>query len=62
MVGPVTRIDLDPILVLAHTMHTTPDSHAVLLGAGVSMAAGVRTAWTCKCLGGHSEAMTGPVR
>jgi hypothetical protein len=26
-------------------MHTTPDSHAVLLGAGVSMAAGVPTAW-----------------
>lgn len=41
----VTRTDLDPVLVLAHTMHTTPDSHVVLLGAGVSMAAGVPTAW-----------------
>jgi hypothetical protein len=41
----VTRFDLDPVLVLAHSLHTTPDSHAMLLGAGVSMAAGVPTAW-----------------
>lgn len=37
--------DLEPILTLAHTLHTTPSSHAVLLGAGVSIAAGVPSAW-----------------
>jgi hypothetical protein len=36
---------LDPLLSLAHTLHATPGSHAVLLGAGVSIAAGVPSAW-----------------
>ncbi len=35
----------DPVLVLAQTLHATPSSHAVLLGAGVSVAAGVPSAW-----------------
>lgn len=37
--------DLDPILTLAQTLHATPTSHMLLLGAGVSIAAGVPSAW-----------------
>lgn len=38
-------LGLDPVLTLAHTMHATPGSHAVLMGAGASMAAGMPSAW-----------------
>ena len=36
---------LDPILTLAQTMHATPSAYAALLGAGISVAAGVPSAW-----------------
>lgn len=36
---------LDSLLPLAATLHATPGSHALLLGAGVSVAAGVPSAW-----------------
>lgn len=39
------HVDLDPVLTLAQTMHATPAAYAVLLGAGVSIAAGVPSAW-----------------
>ncbi len=35
----------DPILTLASILDATPGSHAVLLGAGISVSAGVRSAW-----------------
>jgi len=35
----------DPILMLASALQAVPSSHAVLLGAGVSIAAGVPSAW-----------------
>ena len=38
-------VGLDPILSLAHTLHSTPRSHAFLLGAGVSIASGAPSAW-----------------
>lgn len=37
--------DLDPVLTLAHTLHATSSPHAFLLGAGVSIASGVPSAW-----------------
>lgn len=37
--------DADRLLLLAQTMQATPDSHVLLLGAGISRSAGVRTAW-----------------
>lgn len=46
MIGTSTaRVDLDPVLTLAQTMHATPGAYAVLLGAGVSIGAGVPSAW-----------------
>ena len=39
------RVDLDPVLTLAQTMHATPGAYAVLLGAGVSIGARVPSAW-----------------
>ncbi|MDN5804962.1 MAG: SIR2 family protein, partial [Microlunatus sp.] len=36
---------LDPVLTLAQTMHATSSAYAILLGAGVSIAAGVPSAW-----------------
>lgn len=41
--GPLP--DLDPVLTLAQSLHTTPAAYAVLVGAGVSIAAGVPSAW-----------------
>lgn len=42
----VMRIPVfDDMLTLAHTMHSTNHSHALLFGAGVSMAAGAPSAW-----------------
>lgn len=35
----------DDMLTLAHTMHSTHNSHALLFGAGVSIAAGAPSAW-----------------
>lgn len=35
----------DALLPLAHSLHSTPSSHALILGAGVSIAAGVPSAW-----------------
>lgn len=35
----------DPVLTLASSLDAVPGSHAVLLGAGVSMSAGVPSAW-----------------
>ncbi|MFC8797336.1 SIR2 family protein [Promicromonospora sp. NPDC057138] len=35
----------DPVLTLASTMDATPDAYAVLLGAGISVSAGVLSAW-----------------
>lgn len=35
----------DPILTLASSLDSIPGSHAVLLGAGISIAAGVPSAW-----------------
>lgn len=43
--GPAALPDLDPVLTLAQTMHSTPSAYAVLLGAGASIAAGVPSAW-----------------
>ena len=37
--------DIDPLLSLAHTVHATPSSHALLFGSGVSITAGVPSAW-----------------
>lgn len=37
--------EFDPMLSLAHTLHSTPGSHAFVLGAGVSIASGVPSAW-----------------
>lgn len=36
---------LDPLLPLAATLHATPGSHALLLGAGASVASGMPSAW-----------------
>jgi hypothetical protein len=35
----------DALLPLAHSLHSTPSSHTLILGAGVSIAAGVPSAW-----------------
>lgn len=35
----------DPILSLGYTLHSTPSSHLLLLGAGASVASGVPSAW-----------------
>ena len=37
--------EIDPVLLLAYTLHTSPGVYAVLLGSGVSSAAGVPTGW-----------------
>lgn len=37
---------MDPVLLAAHALHTSPGSYAVLLGSGVSSAAGIPTGWS----------------
>jgi hypothetical protein len=37
--------DVDPLLLLAYAVHTSPGVYAVLIGSGVSSAAGVPTGW-----------------
>jgi hypothetical protein len=36
---------IDPMLLLAHSVHANPGAYALLLGSGVSSAAGVPTGW-----------------
>lgn len=36
---------IDPLLLLALSMHAHPDIYAVLLGSGVSRSAGIPTGW-----------------
>ncbi|WP_419707592.1 SIR2 family protein [Promicromonospora sp. NFX87] len=40
-----TGSSFDPVLMLASALQAVPGSHAVVLGAGVSIAAGVPSAW-----------------
>lgn len=43
---PQDRVDIrDELLPLAHSLHSTPSSHALLLGAGASVSAGMPSAW-----------------
>jgi SIR2-like protein len=37
--------EIDPVLFLAHALHTSPGVYAVLLGSGMSSAAGIPTGW-----------------
>lgn len=43
--NPPHGSSFDPILTLASVLDATPGSHAVLLGAGISVSAGVPSAW-----------------
>lgn len=36
---------IESMFTLAHTLYTTPGSHALIIGAGVSAPAGVLSAW-----------------
>ncbi|MBY5533615.1 hypothetical protein HFO58_10610 [Rhizobium leguminosarum] len=36
---------MDPILSLAHSIQTSPNVYAVLLGSGISRSAGIPTGW-----------------
>jgi hypothetical protein len=39
------RAEIDPALLMAHAVHTTPGVYAVLLGSGASSSAGIPTGW-----------------
>ncbi len=38
-------MQIDKVVLAAHALHTSPGTYAVLLGSGLSSAAGIRTGW-----------------
>ena len=41
----MATVEIDKVVLAAHAIHTSPGTYAVLLGSGLSSAAGIPTGW-----------------